>query len=317
MIISAMLRIQKSIPFKDPVGREYTTDALLLTLRDQTAVYTVDNNSRDLFVYFAGEPLPTESQIRTLTGNYTDDLARHHILWPKLECCHPDTDMLCGFLASRIDLAGDVDLIRDLIPVDVPDPDTAVHNLKVGLNLAKCIRAVHQAPHRLVLGTVEPDDFHVDADGKVFSCYAYRNSLVPAASASSLYFAPECIAEQRGFTQASDAFSFALILFELLTGSFPFGAHDPDAMFDSKQITDMILNGESIYYYANTDTCRELDGLLARISPVLPAMFRLAFDYCGRSQYDELRPSMADWIHTLEQITVKSADPKRDIAIDP
>lgn len=297
-----MLKIQKRISFKDPVGRLYTTDALLLTLEDDTTVYTVENSNRYLYVHLSGQWQPTENQVLAMTGRFDEQLAKYNILWPELECCHPDSDLLCGFLTPRIDLPAGLSTVRELITVGSPDRDTLRHNLKVGLNLARCIEAFHRMPRRMALGAPHPGEFYADAQGEVFSCSAYSHVLDTYIPGDERYLAPEYITGQRGFSRESDAFSFALMLFELLTGAFPFGAHAPEECYDNGQITDMILNGESIFYYANAAESIRVEQELFQISPALPEMFRLAFDYCGRRRYEDLRPSVSDWIEVLEQI---------------
>lgn len=284
----------------------YTTDRMLLALRSDAKVYTVADNSRYLFVHLSGDNHPDESQIRVMAESAAEQLAAHHVLWPELECFNPEDDLFCGFLTRRIDLPEDAALIETLVENLGYEDDTAAYKLQVGLNLARCIRAVHQSAHRHVIGAPQPRDFHADGEGRVFFCNMYRCRLDLENDPASRYLAPEYINGQTGLTADCDAFSFALILFELLTGFFPFGAHEPETEFSGEEITDMVLNGESLFYFEYSPACRELEARLTAVSPLLPEMFRLAFDYCGRSRYEELRPSMADWIEVLEKIIENS-----------
>lgn len=296
-----MLRIQDCLSFKDQVGRVYKTEKMVLSLRENAKVYTVMDSNQYLFVRFFGENNPSESGIRTMCDCSSAEIVKANVLWPELICYQLDNDMFCGFLARRIDIPDDLSLLSQMVlHADSSNVDITT-KLVIGLNLAKCIQAVHRTPRRFVIGAPQPRDFHVSPDGSVLFCYAYRCELDTRNQHNSLYFAPEYRAMQSGLTTNSDAFSFAMILFVLLTGVFPFGAHEPEINFDEQQIADMILNGESIYYYENSPHSVSIDGMISAISPDLSRLFRLTFDYCGQSQYDDNRPSIADWISALER----------------
>lgn len=295
-----MLRIQDCLSFKDQVGREYKTEKMVLSLRENAKVYTVMENNQYLFVRFLGENNPSESRIRTMCDCSSAEIVKANVLWPELICYQLDNDMFCGFLAKRIDVPTDLSLISELILQTDPSNIDVAARLNIGLNLAKCIQAVHRTSRRYVIGAPQPRDFYVDSDGHVFFFYAYRCDLDVREQYNSLYIAPEYKTMQSGLTHRSDAFSFAMILFILLTGIFPFGAHKPDTIFDEDQITDMILNGESVYYYENSPQSVKIDISLSAISPDISRLFRLTFDYCGQSRYDDRRPCIDDWVAVLE-----------------
>lgn len=295
-----MLRIQDCLSFKDQVGREYKTDKMVLSLRENAKVYTVTKGNQYLFVRFVGENNPSESVIRTMCDCSSAEMARANVLWPELICYQLDNDMFCGFLAKWIDIPSNLSLLSEIISqTDSRNVDVAA-GLNIGLNLAKCIQTVHRTSRQYVIGAPQPRDFHVDSDGHVFFCYAYRCDLDVREQYKSYYLAPEYKTMQSGLTHRSDAFSFAMILFVLLTSVFPFGAHEPDAIFDEDQITDMILNGESVYYYENSPQSVMIDDNLSAISEDISRLFRLTFDYCGQSRYDDRRPCIDDWIAVLE-----------------
>lgn len=295
-----MLRIQECLSFKDQVGREYKTDRMVLSLHENAKVYTVMNSNQYLFVQLVGENNPSESAIRTMCDCSSTELVKANVLWPELICYKLDSDMFCGFLAKRINISTNLSLLSELVSqTDSRNVDVAM-GLNIGLNLAKCIQAVHRTSRHYVIGAPQPRDFHVDPDGHVFFCYAYRCDLDIREQYNSFYIAPEYKTTQSGLTHRSDAFSFAMILFRLLTGVFPFGAHEPDVHFEENQITDMILNGESIYYYENSPQSVKIDINLSTISPEISRLFRLTFDYCGQSCYDERRPCIDDWVAVLE-----------------
>ena len=301
-----MLRINDCVSFKDPVGRVYKTDEMVLSLGENARIYTVTDCNQYVFVRFIGEDSPLESIIRQMCDCSSDEMAKANVLWPERVCYQLDDDLFCGFLARRIDIPSDLTLLNRLISPAGSSKVNMKDKLARGLNLARCIRAVHETSQKYIIGAPEPRDFHVTPDGCVLFCRAYRCALNTDDPINSLYVAPEYKAMQCGLTPQGDAFSFAVILFELLTGKFPFGAHEPEANFDNDQIADMILNGESIYYYENLSRSMEIDRMISAISPDLSRLFRRTFDYCGQNRYDEYRPSITEWIAVLEN-TVEMA----------
>lgn len=301
-----MLRISNRVSFKDPVGRVYSTDQMILSLRNNAKIYTVADNQRYLFVHLSGDDHPPESQIRVMAEWSSDLTAKSNVLWPEMECYRLDDDAFCGFLAQRINIPDDIISLRQFLALDDPCHGDLSLILTIGLNLAKCIFALHHCAKNYVIGDLHPRDFYVSSGGQVFSFNAYRSSLDTQLITDRRYLAPEYIAAQSRLTKSSDSFSFALILFELLTGIFPFGTHEPDTVFDNEQIEDMLINGESIYYFNHSQQCMAVESRLQNISPDLAEMFRLTFDYCGCNRYDEMRPSIEDWINVLERQTVNT-----------
>lgn len=296
-----MLRIQDSLTFKDPMGRVYKTNEMILSLRDNAKIYSVADSNQYLFVRFVGDNHPSESVIRTMCDCASNEMAKANVLWPERICYRLDDDMFCGFLARAIDISSDLITLNQLILPDVLSETEITKKLTVGLNIAKCIHAVHRTSKRYVIGVPRPRDFHVAPDGRVLFCYAYRCDMDIRDQYNSIYAAPEYRSMQGNLSSKSDAFSYAMILFSLLTGVLPFGSHEPQTIFEETQIADMILNGESIYYYENAPQAVAIDQMLSEISPELAMLFRLTFDYCGLSQYDAARPSIVDWINTLEK----------------
>ena len=292
-----MLRIQNCLQFKDPVGRIYQTGERLLSLRDNAQVYSLTDNDQYLFVWFMGENHPSENAIQTMCDCASDACVRANVLWPELICYRLDDDMFCGFLTKAIPMGPELTVLSRVLPKEVD----IKQRLTLGRNLANCIHAVHQTSRRYVLGAPQPGDFHLAADGRVVFCYAYRCAMDVRDAHNSIFVAPECRAMHSGPSAKADAFSFAMILFLLLTGTLPFGGQDPEANFDEEQIVDMILNGESIYYYEYLPQAMALAEKISAISPALSQLFRETFDYCGYTRYDDHRPCMEDWIIALEK----------------
>lgn len=295
-----MLRIPNSLSFRDPAGREYRTQSMILTLRDNVKLYTVADNDRYVFVHFPNGNYPSEGEIYAMCNSFSEQTAEANILWPKMVCFSTENDQFCGFLAKQLDFSGELTPLSRLMEPDILNSLSTEQRLSIGLNLAGCFHAVHRVPRGYLLGAPQPRDFHVSQDGRVFFLYAYRHDLDFYSQQNSLYLAPEYRAmQQKNLSTKSDAFSFAVMLFILLTGVFPFGAHDPGTEFSNGNIADMILNGESLYYYESSPQTVATEQMLTDISPELAGLFRKTFDYCGKIRYDENRPSIDEWIDAL------------------
>jgi hypothetical protein len=299
-----MLTIQK-ISIKDLAGREYQTDRLVLTLRDQAEIHSLRGNDQYLFVRFVGTNHPFEHEISTMCDRASDLMVQANVLWPERICYDRDTDVFCGFLAKTLPIPFKPSTLDSLLCTPLTDPPDTVQKLTIGHNLAKCIHTVHQATGDHVFGVPHPEDFYVTPEGQVLFCYAYRHTLDTHSRLNSIYSPPEYRTTPITLSTAGDAYSFSMMLFLLLVGKLPFGAHAPQTEFSEAQICDMILNGESIYYYANAPQTLEIDQMLISISPDLSNLFRLTFDYCGLNQYDAERPTMTDWVTTLEKMLKK------------
>ena len=294
-----MLRIQDCLSFKDPVGRVYKTNEMVLSLRENAKVYTISDSNQYVFVRFIGENHPSESMIQTMCDCSSDMMAKANVLWPEMVCYLLDSDAFCGFLAKRVDIPENLSLLSQImVSAQLTNIDLN-QRLRIGLGIAQCIQAVHQTSRKYVIGVPQPRDFHVTPDGRVFFFYAYRCDMDLRDQLDSVYLAPEYRSMQGGLSFSGDSFSFAMILFNLLTGVQPYGSHAPESHFDDEQIADMVINGESIYYYENSPHAQNIESILASISTSLSNLFRSTFDYCGQNQYDERRPSISEWIGAL------------------
>lgn len=303
-----MLRIQDCLLFKDPVGRVYKTSEMVLSLRENAKVYTITESGQYVFVRFVGENHPPESMIRTMCDCPVHTMANANVLWPEMVCYLLDSDAFCGFLAKQINIPDNLFVLSQIMAPDCLADIPLDHRLLIGLNLARCIQAVHQTTRKHVIGVPQPEDFHVAPDGRVFFCYAYRCGIDIGDRTNSVYLAPEYRMMQSGLSFGSDSFSFAMMLFLLLTGVLPYGSHEPETRFDDEQIADMIINGESIYYYENSPKVIRLEQKLSSISTDLARLFRMTFDYCGQNRYDEHRPTMEEWVAALSSRMERERD---------
>lgn len=297
-----MLRIQECFSFKDAVGRVYKTADMVLSLRENTKVYKVEGRPKYLFVRLGEERHLLERAIRTMCECSSDNLVNAKVLWPEFVCYQLDDDLFCGFLARFCEIQEDLSLLSELVFPEDNHRDNCSFAISTGLSLAKCIRAIHQTSRRFIVGAPRPMDFHVDSDGQVYYFYAYRCGMDMLDQSDNIYLAPECRMMEGCLSQKSDSFSFAMIFFLLLTGRLPFGECASIRDYDQGEIIDLILNGESVYYYKNSSQAKSIDKLISSISLDISTLFRLTFDYCGQSSYDKYRPTIDNWITAIEKV---------------
>lgn len=295
-----MLRFQDNYTFQDPLGRTYATADPLLTLPQQITIYAVAGVADRLFVRFPADAEDISGGIRVMSAYASDQMAKNNVLWPEMECRDLTTDAFCGFLAAAIPVDSQMQPMDQWMARNRGQIDERTA-LKIGLGLARCMQTLHETGAGYVMGAPEPRDFYVSDDGTVCCYHACQYGLQGQVLAGR-YMAPELICGQGGATPRSDAFSFALILFELLTGFFPYGAHVPEQEASDQQIRDWMLDSESLYYYADVPVCAQILDRVCAIDQRLDELFYLTFDYCGQSTYDAQRPSLQEWTDILEKI---------------
>ena len=102
-------------------------------------------------------------------------------------------------------------------------------------------------------------------------------------------------------TGETDAFVYALILFQILSGEFPYCVGRNVDGADVDQIWDRMCDGESIFYYEGSEMFREVSGLLNSYSESIYRLFQRCFDYCGQTDYTWQRPAVEEWINALTE----------------
>lgn len=291
-----MLKLNDILELKDSAGNIYAAAELLLEL-DDIKIYAVAENEKEVMVRFLTDKKPLLYELRRMCGRDSERLAKSGILWPKKELFNISDELYCGFLAHRFDFPKELFPLSDVLN---RGGDEINFRLNVALNLTRCFDAVNSTARGYVIGDAEPDDFFVDSIGNVFYFHAYncsRSDLIPK---SLRFTAPELIdfsGRMGGFSAESDAFALAVILFRLLTGVYPFG-FDTDNI-DDDTLADLMLNGESVYFYESSPECERVEKALGIISPTLAEHFKAAFDYCGRESYTDGRPTVSDWLQVL------------------
>lgn len=185
-------------------------------------------------------------------------------------------------------------------------------------NLAECVNHMHQSG--IVLGDVNPRNFLIRSDltlclvdvdsccvsdpdtGESFPCEVGMNSLL----------APELqginLSKGGPFTQYSDCFSLAVLIFLLLMGSHPFLCARETPGFEEVSVGMEILQGNSAYF-RNVENRRVPSYALPLeiLTPRVRELFARAFTYTAEevSVQIEKRPTAQEWMDALQEMAAQ------------
>ncbi len=299
---------------KDFAGILYSTQNLLFSLNPDVKIYEIAGNHDSFIVYFASGHAPKPYELRKMSEcrikNNTSD---HMILWPQRELYTLSDEQCCGFLAKKETIASDLITLSQMMEQRKKIPKLSGNDIKnylaVGLNFAKCIDAIHSTEKNYVIGAFDPEEFHIDSEKKIYYFYAYDCGRSNLTLKNYHYLSPELIHYGQWklpFSEDSDSFAFALILFQLLTGHYPFAISTPEHELTQDTVIKYMLDGESIYYYDNSPQCIRIEHFLSEISPEIAETFRYVFDYCGNENYTADRPTIKEWIQILKKTLTQS-----------
>ena len=308
-----MLQADPIITVKDTLGNTYELEEELFSLGEYEKIYSVAHHPEWMAVYFSQDPVLDTLYNRPSVNKLLSDmisrwdirLSYRRIVWPQMKCTLLQDESIVGFFTPRIPLPTGGLRLWDLLSRAPDERSDIKFRLKAGLSLAKCLDTVQRIQY--LMGLMNPAEYHVDENANVYSLLAYRYGFSTPPVTSQRYIAPELLAQTKHsgqyyqFSKESDAYAFALILFELLTGNYPFGCSPAGEREITRETEDLIVNGQSVFYYETTQECAEIEKKLESIHHDLLVLFRRAFDYCGHASYVVNRPNLSEWQKTLEE----------------
>ena len=307
-----MIRLSDAFTVKDAAGTLYATANLLLSFETGGKLYEIAGKDDQWIVSFSGADAPTLHELRKMGSCQIEHSCDYLILWPKRELYALSSEQCCGFLAQKDAVAAERISLSQMIRTRKEHPDLPSAQIRpyliAGLHFARCIDAIHSTPMGYVIGAFDPREFEIDSRKKVYYFCAYDCGRSRLRVKDYRYLAPEliaCPAQIPPFSKTSDAFAFALILFELITGRYPFADVRGEAL-QNGELEKAMLDGESIYYQESSPACVQTEQFLLSISRELAQAFRDTFDYCGAETYTADRPSLKEWISLLERTLVRT-----------
>ena len=152
------------------------------------------------------------------------------------------------------------------------------------------------------MGICTPDSLYTDDNNNVIYLEANNCASERYPVVKTCYAAPELLMQNSWtgkFSEETDAFNFALILFQILTGRFPYDPGRDADRADVDHVWKLMCDGESIFYDETSEIFRQTDALLKSYSGNVETMFRRVFDYCGARDYAQMRPTIGMWTETL------------------
>lgn len=300
------------LQFSDKAGRRYSQGNILLALDNGPKIYECIDNEMEMMVWIPESLMPRKFELQNMCDEKIFDTnIKKFLIWPD-KLLFDNRGECCGFITMRPENLQKVKPISRLIEIsrwfDRPEK---VNNAIVGLNLARLFKAIRDTEHGYSLGVISPDSFWYDDDYNVYYMESYNCARNLDGDIKSYYIAPELLLQNnwRGkFTDKTDSFIYALILFQILTGKFPFNSIENIEKVDIEYIWKLMCDGISIFYDMS-DVCSEtIIKEIKGYSEHILNLFLRALNYCGLSDYSEGRPAIDEWMEALSEFINNNSD---------
>lgn len=304
----------------DPAGDEYISGKIIVELDSGLEIKEAIGHEDEVIVEIIKEENDgLEYKLLQLLDKIFFNLeTKRNILWP-IKQIGSLTDDVYRYAAVKPHFIGEPVPIKKFVE-DTDRLSTAGRkkSAEIGLRIAEIYNAVHEIRQynkgqNCVLGIISQplDNFFLDANMNVYFFDTFRCICGEYNIAKTCYIAPELLMEydwreKDKITEETDSFIYALILFQILTGEFPYCVGQNVDKADVDQIWDRMCDGKSIFYYDDTEMFEKVYDLLNFYSKDICELFQRCFDYCGQVSYTMHRPTVHDWLNVLTEY-VKNA----------
>lgn len=196
----------------------------------------------------------------------------------------PD-DSPCGYLAPCSDLLKTCRplpaLLRDIRPAPQTRLALARGIVRVFAQICQAGQYVGAAPLSSFLGSEEGDVLFVGFDQCHPDSAKAERAGVPT---EAQYLSPDALlcSPPVYFSNESDFFYLAMLLFRVLTDRHPFALEEESS---ADVLAANICDGRSIYFSPSSAGALASRRMLAACPPAVDRAFERVFDYCGRSSY--------------------------------
>ena len=305
------ISIKKNRQVFDEAGISYTIGDLIFAISNSSKIYGLTGCDGKVYVeamdiHKNRYAVRRMSDILSEKPGVTEKHIFKNVLWPeKLVKGENDVDFT-GFICTDPQFQGDLTSLTEIIAERNAKNSLSKKEreqfLNIGIQLAELIGTIHECKY--TIGTLSPDKFWVSENGEVYSCISYQFSFGHLNAFDNPYYvAPEWLSrrnrEKIVFNQQSDAFLYAIILFQLLTGKYPFFTERNIAEVEKEELWEQMVDGKSLYFWENSAVIDAIKKELQNLSPDVERLFKRTFDYCGYEEYDETRASIQDWLFAL------------------
>lgn len=286
----------------DKAGIVYEIGDCLYTLPNLVKIHSIKNNKDIIFVE-APDIFSGRYEIRKMSKKTSHRAIFDQMLWPDRL-----SQDYSGFITRNPHMEGDLCPLSEVIEKRKAENEFSCENmnyyLELGIQLAEIIQTVHDCGY--LIGRLLPDSFWVSKEGRLYACTSYRFAFSHLDTSDNPYYvAPEWLIHAAGerieYNQSSDSFIYALILFQLLTGKYPFVPNRDGEKMEREELWELMCDGKSLYFWEDSEIIQSVSKILKKAAPKSEALFKRTFDYCGYEDYGEFRPSIKEWLECLDR----------------
>lgn len=298
-MISLMQLIDKS-------GKTYSYGKALFALNTGVKIYENTEDNSELIVWLPKELRPDIFEWKNMCNESNiEEEIKDRLFWPDKILIDKNSDENCGYTTKRPKFEGEVVPLSRLIEkkrwFDIGEKK---NNAIIGNNLARIFKAIRDTKYGYSLGIVSPDSFWIDDAMNVYYMESFNCARNIYEVVRSCYVAPELLLYDswRGrMNPDTDSFAYALLLFQILTGRFPYNSGENVERTDVEYIWNLMCDGISVFYDTMDDFSKEIVGDLRGYSEEILVLFKKSFDYCGREDYMKDRPKIDEWLEVLSE----------------
>ncbi len=297
--------IEKSSDTNLLLSKIYLSDKIFCTERGIQGYSIKGNNDYAAILVQYDDDFPTYAIIKMAHNNPKNS----SLLWPGYRLFrYADQKQCIGYLTEKPQFKRNIINLYDFINKEC----SIVRNqfftnswkkrMLVSLNIAKCFQSLHNANY--LFRAIDTKDFLVDEDGQVF--YTATSMLCDPKSNKGMwkYIAPESIQylgnEVPKYTEETDNYLMSLLIFEILTGEFPFSRIEQYEENEEVYFDD-VLDGKTIFYYNDEAVINPIIKILKSYSEDIALVFSKAFNYWENSEEDIYRPKPQEMIDILSK----------------
>ena len=290
----------------DKAGVVYKPGVTIVALENEYKIYENVNESSEVIVWIPKEVRPYKYELRNMCDEEIKDVGiKANLLWPEKLLYDNSDDQYCGYVTKKPKILGRLVPLSEIIEKKRWFDDIEKkNNVFIGLQIARMFKAIRDTRHGYTLGIISLESFWVDEALNVFFLESYNCARNINTTVKTYYVAPELLmydSWKGKFTAESDSFIYALLLFQLLTGRFPYNSSRNVEKTDVEYIWNLMCDGESVFYNKTDIFTKEILAELNNYSERISELFYHAFDYCGRVDYIEQRPMIDEWMEALSE----------------
>ena len=294
------------LKLSDRSGRQYYQGKVLLTMDDGLKIYEDLNNESKMIVWIPEPMRPPEFRLRNMCNEeIQEEEVLDYLVWPEKLLFDNNTGDYCGFITKRPNVAGKLTPLFEYIQRQrCFDLNERTVNAEVGFKIAHIFKTIRDSKHRYFVGDVTENSFLVDDDLNVYYVDSFKCVNDFDGIFKNYYIAPELLLADSlecHFSYKTDAFIYALLLFQVLTGTFPYGCGENIEAADIEKIWNLMCDGISVFYDTEDEKSICVLGEIKKYSDLIFRLFVRAFNYCGQIDYSNNRPSVDEWMEALSE----------------